>query len=143
MAVLSLTYNVAVYGGKVQEITQHGRAYLVAHATMIVPGVLNGSKGALYYPPEECNNSVAAWNGMPLTLYHPTDPISNSPLSAEEDGVWERQGIGRIRNTRFDGKLRTEAWFDVERLQRADRAHGTDVYNRLKSGQPIELSTGL
>ena len=31
----------------------HGRSYLVAPTTLIVPGVLNGSMGPLYYPPED------------------------------------------------------------------------------------------
>lgn len=136
-------FNHADLGGRVQRVTRKGREYLVVHATMINPGVLNGSMGALHYPPEVCSQNVSAWDGIPLTVYHPTHPTTNEPVSAKAHGVWTRQGIGRTRNSRFDGKLRTTAWFDVQRTKDADQRLGTDIYNRLVNGQPIELSTGL
>jgi hypothetical protein len=129
--------------GKLRRATVNGRDYLVAPITSIVPGVLKGSKGPLYYPPEEFAANVGSWDGMPLTVWHPTDPLTNEFVSASAPGVWENQGIGRVRNSRFNGKLRHEGWFDEELTLAADKRFGTDIWNRLTSGRPIELSTGL
>ncbi|GAF79791.1 unnamed protein product, partial [marine sediment metagenome] len=63
-----ITANLA---GRTRYALLNERQHLVAPITLIVPGVLNGSQGALYYPPEEVKNSVAAWNYMPLVVYHP------------------------------------------------------------------------
>jgi hypothetical protein len=43
----------ANFAGKVRERRMGGRDYLVAPLSLIVPGVLNGSQGPLYYPEEE------------------------------------------------------------------------------------------
>lgn len=107
--------------------------------TIIVPGVLAGSKGALYYPPDECRNSVPEWDAVPITLYHPTD-AAGFPVSASHPNAKQ---IGHLRNTTFDGKLRTEGWFDVEKTRAADAEAGTNVLFNLEHGHPTELSTGL
>ena len=90
-----------------------GLKYLVADATMIVPGVLNGSAGALFYPQEEVEKSVMSWNMMPLTLGHPkTD--DGQALSARSPSVLTQSYLGFVFNSRMeDGNLRAEAWFDV------------------------------
>jgi hypothetical protein len=102
-----------------------------------VPGVLSGSKGPLYYPRDEVERSVNAWNGMPLVVYHPT--VAGEHVSAAHPGVLEKQGIGEVRRTAFNGKLRAEGWFDEERT----RAIDPRVHARLLKNDPIELSTGL
>ena len=53
---------VANFSGKARRETWDGREYLVAPATLIVPGVLNGSQGPLFYPPDERNDR--ACNGQ-------------------------------------------------------------------------------
>lgn len=128
-----LTFNSV---GQVRKVTRNGRSYLVAPMTIIVPGVLAGSKGALYYPPEECARNVQAWDSMPITVGHPTHPLNGSPVSATHPSVTP---IGFLANTRFNGKLRTEGWFDAETTKHESR----DIWNSLQAGQPIELSTGL
>lgn len=147
---LEFTANTRL-AGKVTRVREGDREYLVAPAVSINPdsGVLNGSKGALLYPPEECAQNVEQWDTVPLTLFHPTDPITNEALSANSPGVPERQWIGEIRNSHFDGKLRHTFWFDVAATRNADKRFGTDVYNRLQRCEqrqqclPLELSTGL
>jgi hypothetical protein len=131
-----LTFNVAT--GKVRVVKQGGRTFFVAPMTTIVPGVLPGSKGPLYYPPEEVANSVKAWDGMPIVVYHPTGS-NGQHLSARDPNVLSSQGVGFLRNSRFDGKLRHEGWFDAERTKQVD----VRVYDALKNGRPLELSTGL
>lgn len=125
--------------GKIRWETEHGRQYIVAPMTLIVPGVLNGSKGPLWYPPTEVKRGVKLWDGIPITKNHPTNPITNEHLSARDYGVLERQGLGFIRKSTFNGKHVAEGWFDAERTKRIDKR----IYNALLSGDPLEVSTGL
>jgi ribosomal protein L21E len=131
--------------GAVTGATHEGRAYLVADATIIVPGVLPGSKGPLFYPADEVRNSARLWDGVRITLNHPQDPTTGQHLSAHSPGVWERSGLGFLRNSTFKDTLRTKMWFDVARTEKVDSA--LPVHNRilpkLRHGKPIELSTGL
>jgi hypothetical protein len=115
-----------------------GRAYLVAPVVLLVPGVLNGSQGPLYYPPEECSKSPERWNGIPLTKDHPL--VNGSPVSALEEGVLDKVGLGFLTNVGFfRSKLRGEAWFDEE----AVKAKSPRVHEALIKGEKIEVSTGL
>jgi hypothetical protein len=125
--------------GRARREVRNGREYLVAPLTLIVPGVLNGSKGPLFYPPEEIRKDYSAWNGMPLVVYHPL--VNGQHVSARHPQVWETQEVGRVFNALIDhyGKLKAEGWFDVEHTARVDNR----VLASLRSGIPIELSTGL
>lgn len=124
-----------------------GRDYLVSPVVMLVPGVLNGSKGPLYYPHDEVATNVDAWNGMPLTQYHPTDDAGR-PASGRHPAVIERHGLGTVFNAHIrqtDGALVGEGWFDVQEVQRKDAnlPQHARLYPRLLTGKPIEVSTGL
>jgi len=115
-----------------------GREYLVAPLSLIVPGVLPGSRGPLFYPPSEVYNSAPSWNRVPLTLGHPTQNGQN--VSARAAGVLNRLGLGFVKSPSFtQGKLRAEGWFDVQNTRRI----APQVYDSLKAGRPVELSTGL
>ena len=130
---------VANLAGQTRRETRDGREFIVAPVSMIVPGVLNGSSGALFYPADEIRKSVDAWNGMPLTLGHPLARDGKFP-SARSPEVMDKQGLGTLYNTRFvNGKLAADAWFDLNRLATVDNR----VLISLQSGTPIELSTGL
>ena len=89
---------------------------------MIVPGVLNGSRGPLYYPPEEVQKNPGVWNGVPVVVYHPTDSQGNPESALNNPEVWKRQGVGWVRNDRFkNGKRVGEVWFDLRRVANYDR----------------------
>jgi hypothetical protein len=139
---------------KTRRTTINGREYLVAPLSLIVPGVLNGSKGALYYPPEEISRDPGAWNGMPLVVYHPSR--NGEHVSGRDPEILESQGVGYVYRAAVnsDGKLAGEGWFDVEAVKKVDQsmaerksAKGDPAYDailpRLEAGLPIELSTGL
>lgn len=120
-------------------MTLHGRKYLVAPMTMIVPGVLPGSKGPLLYPADEVATNVDNWNGMPLTNGHPVDANGNA-ISARKPEVLDKYGIGQVFNVQFvDNKLAGEAWFDEE----LTRKHNPTIIAALNASHTIELSTGL
>lgn len=127
------------YAGGVYAIQDKGREYLVAPLTMIVPGVLNGSKGALFYPKHEVIRSAPTWEGVPITLRHPE--LDGQMRSAKEPGVLNRFGIGVVRKPKVtpEGILRAEGWFDVEKLERIYPG----ILEDLEAGRPIEVSTGL
>lgn len=131
----TLSVNVS---GRPRRTMIDGREHIVVPLTSIVPGVLNGSKGALYYPPDEIKQSIKAWDGMPLVVYHPMAANGNH-VSASSPGILDKQGVGFVRKSAWSGKLVHEGCFDVERTKSVDPR----VLNALERGEKIELSTGL
>lgn len=123
--------------GRIKYTFIDGKEYIVAPMTTIVPGVLNGSKGALYYPPDEIKRNVREWDNIPITVYHPD--VAGRHASASEPGVMERQGIGFLAKSEYKGKLVHEGYFDIERTKIVDNR----ILEALETGQAIELSTGL
>lgn len=123
--------------GKTRRERLLGKDYLVAPLSLIVPGVLNGSKGPLLYTPEDLGASPARWNGMPIVLYHPS--VNGMPVSARDPDILNSSGLGMVLRARFQDKLTAEGWFDVDTTGRV----APEVLNRLERGEPIELSTGL
>lgn len=112
--------------------------YLVAPVSLIVPGVLNGNRGPLFYSLEETSKDPSAWNHMPIVVYHPE--AAGMPLSARDPDVLNKQGIGIVLRSRVaNGKLVAEGWFDVARTRQVD----SRILDRLEKRDPIELSTGL
>ena len=120
-----------------REETLNGRKYIVSPVTMIVPGVLNGSKGRLYYPLEEIGKDPTPWNDVPLTWYHPVR--NGRQVSAKEPGIVDSQGIGFVKKATTGNKLKAEAWIDVAKANRLDPRIVRSVLN----SEPMEISTGL
>lgn len=135
--MISFSTNSTTKLGQARRVFKDGREYLVAPATLIVPGVLPGSKGPLNYSISEIRKNYTDWDYTPLVVYHPTQNGKN--VSAKTKGVIERSGIGHVVKTRADKKLTAEAWFDVAHTRRVDNR----VLEALESGRPVELSTGL
>ncbi len=124
-----------------RRVVKGGRTYLVAPLTMLLPGVLNGSRGPLYYPREEVAANPLGWDRMPIVLRHPRD-VDGSPVAASDPDVVRRYGMGVVRNprvTRNAGALAADGWFD----EAATRRLAPQVYKAILGGQPVELSTGL
>lgn len=127
--------------GKFRREELHGRKYVVAPMTLLVPGVLNGSMGPLYYPAEEVSRNPDDWNGMPIVVEHPTE--NGKPVSGRKPSVIRERGIGTVYEATYDGKHVAEGWFDEELTKNYDRQHGTAIWTKLEKGEPLELSTGL
>lgn len=114
-----------------------GREYRVAQATLIVPGVLDGSRGPMLYPLEEITKNPAGWNHMPLTVEH---PVRNGQLvSAREADMLDKFAVGFVLRAEVQNKLDAELWFDVERTKQISPR----VWADLEAGRALELSTGL
>lgn len=114
-----------------------GREYLVAPMVMLTVGVHNGSGGPVLYTEEELKKTPEVWNMKPLVVYHPVE--NGQGVSACSQAIIDSQGVGVIMNARWDGKLRAEAWFDIEKTGRIDDR----ITNALEKGAMMEISTGL
>lgn len=125
--------------GGVRRERLDGRDYLVAPLTMIVPGVLSGSRGPILYQLDDIKASADSWNGMPIVVNHPAKP-DGTPLSARSPKVFQDWGIGLIYEAKVvENRLTAEGWFDVEKTRKVNPR----VLNALQNNQKIELSTGL
>lgn len=131
----NLTSNIS---GKPQIRQLDGRDHLVIPMAMIVPGVLNGSKGKGLYTQQESIREMDAWNNMPIVVNHPVDNEGDA-ISARTPEVLDRVGIGRVFNANWNGKLRAMAWVDVEKAKKLVPSE----FAKLKQGKPVELSTGV
>lgn len=132
--------------GRTRRATLNGREHIVAPLSMIVEGVLNGSKGSLFYPADEIGKNPSQWNGVPLVAYHPTR--MGQPVSARDPDVLNESGLGVVLKSRFDkqtSRLLAEGWFDVDAVRNYDKKLPLDarMLPRLEASQAIELSTGL
>ena len=120
--------------------TLEGREHWVVPVTFLVEGVHCGSFGCLYYDRELLQNTAHQWNGVPVPVIHPYDTNGDPLPTCNDPAVINRQNVGRLFNVRsIRNKLKGELWFDVERLKAVD----IELYNRVKDGEMIEVSTGL
>jgi len=131
----TLTFNLG--GSPVRHERLHDRDYLVAPLAMLTEGVHKGSGGALLYKADECKRAIPAWNMKPIVVYHPE--INGRGVSACDPDILERQQIGMLMNTRWDNKLRSEAWIDEARARTVDDR----VLRALEENKMMEVSTGL
>lgn len=131
-----LTFNIS---GRVRREELQGKQYLVVPMTLIVPGVLNGSMGPLFYSRNEINKDPQIWNGVPIVVNHPIDNASKNHIGARDPDVLNRVGIGQIFRAEGGDKLKAEGWFDIE----ATRKVAPEILANVQAGKRIELSTGL
>jgi len=121
---------------EVRDESFHGRSYKVAPVVMAKEGVMND----LLYPADELGKFVEAWNGRPVTLFHPKSDDGEF-ISANSPAVSERVHLGQLFNTRFEEKtLKSEVWVDVEKT----KAVRPEVLEYLQGNKDkLEVSTGL
>ena len=113
-----------------------GRTWLTAPVVALVPGVLNGE----LVPSAEVAQHVEAWNGRPVILDHPTNG-DGVPISANEPSILAERQVGQLFYTVFeDGRLKAEVWIDPD-LAASHGKDGAELLDRLRSGDPIEVST--
>jgi hypothetical protein len=128
----------ANFTGVTRNDTMEGRDFLVAPMIMLLEGVHQGSNGPLYYPAEELSKTPQVWNMKPVVVYHPQ--VDGQGISACDPDVLTNRKIGVIMNTIFEGgKLKAEAWLEVNRMEKVDKR----VAEAVENGTMLELSTGL
>jgi hypothetical protein len=124
--------------GEARHETLEGRSYRAVPMVMAVEGVLDGSTGPMFYPGEELGKIPASWNHKPVTVYHPS--ASGDWKSACDPLILETQKVGIIMNASYaDGKLKAEAWLDMDRAEQVDNRVTEAIDNKTM----MELSTGL
>jgi hypothetical protein len=117
----------------------NSKEFIVVPVVMMVEGVHNGSRGPVYHNPDELGRIEASWNGIPVTISHPIDE-DNQFISANSPNVLEKYSVGTIFNTHLeDGKLKAEAWLDVQRLT----AVSPETLTKVRNGEIIEVSVGI
>lgn len=139
MLYRELYRNFVVKKGGLRYETLNGRKYAVASVVMIQEGVHCGSGGCLFYPAKQLSRNVKAWDGKPVTVYHPT--LNGQPISAAADTA-KKQIIGFVKNTTWDKKnkkLRGEVWVDIVKANKRDPR----IMKAIKNDKPMEVSTGL
>lgn len=125
-----LTFNI---GGRVRHETLEGRKYLVAPVAMLAEGVVVGSDGPLFYPEVEIRKDAQQWNHKPIVINHPTEGSACDPV------FLEAAKVGILMRTVWNRKLRSEAWLDVERLEKLAKP----VADAIGASKMVEVSTGL
>lgn len=114
-----------------------GRNYIVAPAVMAAEGVINGSQGPLYYPKEDLSKTPVIWNHKPIVIDHPMK--DGKGISACDPVIMESRKVGMLLNTIWDGKLKTECWFEEEKTKKVEPR----ILEALEKNQKMEVSTGL
>ena len=112
-----------------------GKDYVVVPVIMAVEGVHNGSAGPMFYPANELRSSSENWAGVPVTVQHPKDEEGQYIMAINAPEFI----IGHIQESIWDGKLRAEAWIDIEKANTIS----TDIMTIIRSNGQLEVSTGL
>lgn len=114
-----------------------GRRHAVVPVSMAGVGVLNGSKGPLFYGEEEYKRSLSDWNGKPIIVYH--SEMNGKEITACSPEIFEQQRVGFVFNTIWKGKVVAEAWIDEAKANLVDLR----VMKAVVSNSSMEVSTGL
>jgi len=129
-------YAIATIGYTIREETFEGRAYIVVPVVMMKEGVHAGNKGPILHTAEELTKFVSAWDGIPVTISHPTK--NGIAVSANDPQILESSAVGQIFNTRYDDGLKAEAWIDVEKISNLS----AEALTSIQEGQPLDVSIG-
>lgn len=113
---------------------QHSEGRLCVPMVMAREQVMSGSGGPLMYPADTLQRTAELWEGIPITVDHPM--FNGRPISAANPGA---KVIGTVRRPRFDGRLVADCCLNVSLVN----YYEPDIVQRIRSGQRIELSTGM
>lgn len=119
------------------------KTYTIVPVVALVEGVVNGAKsnGPDLITNEQLSKAPKGWNGRPVTIGHPK--VKSEYVLANHPKVLEAFQIGMLFNTSVEeGKLLSEAWIDEEMVE-AVGGQATEMYEALKAGETIEVSTGF
>jgi hypothetical protein len=133
--LVNLVFNLKPSGIRYEYLD--GRQHLVADTNMLTQEVIEGSLGPIFYTDEENAKWVQSWDHKPAVVYHPEK--DGKGVTAADPTILNSSRLGIILNTRYDKKLRTQTWLDVEKMDNLV----PEIHKRLKAGEAIEVSTGL
>lgn len=115
-----------------------GKNHIVVPVVMMVEGVHCGSAGSVLHTIDELGKFPESWNGIPVTIDHPTQ--EGTPISANSPEVIEQRTVGRVYHTHVDGKkLKAECWLDEVKLQNVSEL----AMQYIEKGWPLDVSVGV
>lgn len=116
-----------------------GRSHLVVPVVMLTEGVhIPASGESLYYPSETLSQNPEMWNGIPVTVSHPSDDNGNL-RGLESPDLYFPFVVGTVWGARFeDGSQKAEIWFEEEKLRNFPEA-----FDAIENGTPTDVSTGI
>lgn len=115
-----------------------GRPHIVVPVVMMVEGVHSGSHGPMLHRAEELGRSPDAWNGKPVTIFHPETEGQN--VSANSPDIINTVVVGQVFNTHMDGnKLKAEAWLDIEKMEQIS----PEALAYVRAMRPLDVSVGM
>lgn len=126
--------------GTIRTATYENKEHIVVPVTALLEGVIHAVNADTpeFVSFASLSQSPQGWNGRPAVLGHPVK--NGRQISANDPLVLEAHGLGKLFNTRIDNqRLCMDAWIDPAR---AEKLGGVRFLERLKSGDPIEVSVG-
>ena len=126
--------NLRVNAGLIRVERYDGVDYTVVPVTALVEGVIRAinSPHPEWVSADRFSVAPSSWDGRPVFIGHPMS--DGRPVSGNSPDVL-KTAIGRIHNTRIDGKrLLMEAWLHPVKAK--------DIIARVSSNHPVEISTG-
>lgn len=109
-----------------------GRKHYVVPVVMLMQTVVNGA-----FVPEDALHP-GAWNGVPVTISHPVNKRGES-ITANSPETLEKWQVGTIFNAKVeDGKLKGEAWIDIELANKL----APGLLATLRAKGKMDVSTG-
>ena len=117
-----------------REVTRDGKVWLVVKGVAIVEGVLNNSFVAM----EQFGAFLNDWNGVPVVIRHPQQNGGTAKTPHPDVPL-----VGYFYNAQLDTqgrKMFGEFWIERDRLIAAP--DGLAIFNDLKAGKALEVSTG-
>ncbi len=135
------TYNIQTENYTIREETLNGKPHMVVPVVMMVEGVHEGSNGPICHKAENMAQSAEAWNGVPVTISHPTIEENGKKIfvTANSPEVLNTITVGHIFNTIYQGGLKAEAWIDEESISTIS----PDALEHIRSGDPLDVSIGV
>ncbi len=132
-----LAYTVKTNSYVIRETTLDGKPHLVVPVIMMVEGVHNGSHGPILHQEAELSQSLHAWNGIPVTISHPTEDGEN--VTANTPQQLDKDSVGRVFNAHYENGLKADVWIDVTKIE--ERSPLALTY--IRQSRPLEVSVGV
>jgi hypothetical protein len=132
-----IIYGNSNSGYRIKSKTYQGKKYLVVPVVMMVEGVHSGSAGPLFHSADELGKFPGSWDGIPVTIGHPS--IDGVNVSANSPEVLESVAVGQVFGTYMeDKKLKAEVWINEEKIVQTSPV----ALGYIRQGRPLEVSIG-
>lgn len=117
----------------------NGEQYIVVPVVMMVEGVHNGSRGAIYHSPAEFSKNLNDWKNVPVTIHHPVNE-QGEYVSANSENILSSWGVGHIDSAYVeDGKLKAKAWLNIQKLT----IISPQTLESVRNNEIMEVSIGI